>query len=78
MQFSFITYNKDILGGKPIVVGTRISIAMILEWLGTGATIKGIYEKYPQLPEGSVEESILYASQFSNNEILIEEPVKTK
>ncbi len=73
MQFSYITYDKAILNGKPIIKGTRISVEIILEWIISGASIENIYVKYPQLTKGSVEEALKYAAQFSKNEILIDE-----
>ncbi|MCB9281656.1 MAG: DUF433 domain-containing protein [Lewinellaceae bacterium] len=33
MQFGHITSNPAILGGKPIIKGSRISVQLVLEWL---------------------------------------------
>jgi len=33
-----ITFNKHIMGGKPLIRGLRISVEMILELLAKGAT----------------------------------------
>jgi uncharacterized protein (DUF433 family) len=73
--FHFITSNPEILNGKPIITGSRISVELILEWLSTGGTIDGIYNQYDHLPAGSVEEAIRYAAQFSKNEILLEDEI---
>ncbi len=35
---SRITFDKNVLAGKPIIRGLRISVAMILELLAKGAT----------------------------------------
>lgn len=35
-MFDRITSNPAILGGKPIIRGTRISVEMILEWVASG------------------------------------------
>jgi uncharacterized protein (DUF433 family) len=75
MQFSFIKSDPGILNGKPIIGGSRISVEMILEWLSTGGTVEKIYQEYPHLPKGSVEEAILYAAHFSKNEILLEDEI---
>ena len=77
MQFHFITSNSLILGGKPIISGSRISVEMILEWLSTGATIENIYKENKHLPKGSVEEAIMYAAQFSKNEILLQDEISS-
>lgn len=75
MQFHFIKSDSQILNGKPIILGSRISVEIILEWLSTGATIEAIYQQNRHLPKGSVEEAIRYAAQFSKNEILLEDEI---
>jgi uncharacterized protein (DUF433 family) len=77
MQFHHITYDPLVLNGKPIIIGSRISVEIILEWLATGATIDAIYEQNEHLPKGSVEEAIQYASQFAKNEILLEDEISS-
>jgi len=42
-----ITFNKDVLCGKPLIRGLRISVEMILELLAKGATEEEILEDYP-------------------------------
>jgi len=41
-MFDNITFDPAILGGKPIIKGTRISVEMILEWIASGATCDDI------------------------------------
>ena len=40
-----IVSNPEILGGKPIIRGTRISVEFVLELLASGATQPEILEK---------------------------------
>lgn len=72
MKFKHIISDPGILGGKPIIRGSRISVQLILELVASGASVKDILAEYPHLPEEGVREAILYASQFMDNEILIE------
>ncbi len=58
-QFQHIVSNQGILGGKPCIRGTRISIQLILEWVAVGTTIQEILEKYPHLTYESIQEAIL-------------------
>ena len=48
---SWIVSDADHLGGKPRVRDTRISVALLLEWLAAGMTIAKIVKEYPSLPE---------------------------
>lgn len=75
MTFNLISSSHGILNGKPVIKGSRISVEMILEWIATGGTIEGIYQKNQHLPPGSVEQALQYAAQFLRNEILIEEEI---
>lgn len=75
MHYKSITFDPQILNGKPIIIGSRISVEIILEWLATGASIGEIHSINKHLPDGSVEEAIKYASQFSKNEILLEDEI---
>lgn len=69
-MFDCIVSDPAILGGKPIVKGTRISVEMILEWLASGATRDEILSAYPHLTSQAVEEAIGYAAQAVKNEVL--------
>ena len=50
----WIVSDKDHLGGKPRVRGTRISIAFLLECLASGMSVAEIVDEYPTLAEDSV------------------------
>lgn len=77
MIFQFISSDNTILNGKPIVKGSRISVEFIMEWIASGGTVQSFYKEYSHLPKGSVEEAIMYAGQFTKNEILIEEELQS-
>ncbi|KKK46393.1 hypothetical protein LCGC14_1197850 [marine sediment metagenome] len=44
-----IESNPEILGGKPIIKGTRIPVALIFELIGLNYSITEILEEYPHL-----------------------------
>lgn len=67
---SLITANPEILGGKPCIRGTRISIEIVLELLAAGATESEVQEAYPQLPPGAVSAALAYAAKSLKNEVV--------
>jgi uncharacterized protein (DUF433 family) len=71
-MFTHIAYNSEILGGKPHVVGTRLSIEFILELFASGATRDEVLKTYPQLTPEAVEEALKYAAQSVKNEVLLD------
>jgi len=50
---AWIVSDADHLGGTPRVRDTRISVALLLEWLAAGMTIGEIVKEYPSLTEES-------------------------
>ncbi len=56
-----IIFNKDVLCGKPLIRGLRISVEMILELLARGATEEEILQDYPQLEPDDLRAALLYA-----------------
>ncbi|MGC1308774.1 MAG: DUF433 domain-containing protein [Phormidesmis sp.] len=69
---SRITVNQEILGGKPIIRGMRLSVAMILELLAKGAAMQEILEDYPELEMADIQASLLYAHHLMENEEIFE------
>jgi uncharacterized protein (DUF433 family) len=66
-----ITANPKILGGKPIIRGTRISVEFILELLASGATETEILKDYPHLKPSDIKACLAYAAHSSDNEIYL-------
>ena len=56
-----ITFNKDVLCGKAIIRGMRISVEMILELLAKEATEEEILQDYPELEQYDLRAALLYA-----------------
>jgi uncharacterized protein (DUF433 family) len=51
---NWIVADLEHLGGKPRIMGTRISIAFLLESLAAGMTIADIVSAYPTLTDEAV------------------------
>jgi uncharacterized protein (DUF433 family) len=56
-----ITFDKNVLAGKPVIRGLRISVEMILELLARGASPQEILEDYPQLEPADLQAALEYA-----------------
>jgi len=67
-----ITFDKDILTGKPIIRGMRISVDMILELLAKGAIAEEILEDYPQLDRDDLQAALLYAYRLVAGETILD------
>jgi uncharacterized protein (DUF433 family) len=70
-MFRHITFDPAILGGKPYIQGTRLSVSFIMELFASGATRDEILRAYPQLTPDAIEEAVQYAAKAVRNEIII-------
>lgn len=50
----WIVSDPDHLGGAPRIRDTRISVALLLQWLAAGMSISEIVKEYPSLTEESI------------------------
>ena len=67
-----IVANLEILGGKPIVEGTRLSVEHILGLLAHGMSQNEIVESYPELCNNDINAVIQYAADALRNDVLID------
>jgi len=59
-----ITINPDIMMGKPVITGTRITVEHILGELGTGMTVEELLTEYPQLTPEDVQAAQAFAVEW--------------
>lgn len=59
-----IVTDKEVLLGKPIIKGTRISVQLILELLANGWTIQTILESYPNITIEDLKEVNQYIKEI--------------
>ena len=74
---SRIKFNPNVLGGKPIIKGTRISVDFILELLSSGMSIDEILKEYKHLKKEDILEALDYASKVIKREEVIS-PIAAK
>jgi len=65
-----IEINPRILAGKPVIKGTRIPVALILNLLAKGYTIEGILHAYPNVTIIDVRAAIRYSEARVQREIV--------
>ena len=70
-MFPRIVSNPHILGGKPCIKNSRISVEFILELFASGASCEEIVKAYPDLTQEDITDALRYASQFLKNEIIL-------
>jgi uncharacterized protein (DUF433 family) len=61
MSAARIVTNPDVMLGKPVVEGTRITVELVLEKLSAGESVDQILGSYPTLTREGVFAAIKYA-----------------
>jgi uncharacterized protein (DUF433 family) len=69
-MLNWIVSSPGVLGGKPCVRGTRISVEHILELLASGAEREDILRAYPQVTAEGVIAALQYAARSLKNEVI--------
>jgi uncharacterized protein (DUF433 family) len=57
-----ITFNPEIMGGKPCIRSLRVTVGMIVGLLAAGRTREEILKLYPYLEPADVEQALSYAA----------------
>ena len=60
---NYIHSDPDILVGKPVIRGTRLSVEFILGLFFTGWTEQQIFENYPTLNQDSLRAVFAFTSE---------------
>jgi len=57
-----ITFNPEVMGGKPCIRGLRVTVGTIVGLVASGHTKKKILELYPYLEAGDIEQALAYTA----------------
>jgi uncharacterized protein (DUF433 family) len=57
-----ITFDPNIMGGKPTIRGLRVTVGMIVSLIAVGHSKEEILKAYPYLEEGDIREALTYAA----------------
>ena len=61
-QLRRITFDPQIMGGKPCIRGKRVTVGTIVGLIATGETIDDILAAYPYLEREDIMEALSYAA----------------
>ena len=61
-----ITIDPTKRFGRPIILGTRISVYDVLNWLANGMTKEAIINDFPELDENKINACLSFAANREN------------
>lgn len=65
---NIIIQDSKILGGKPIIAGTRMSVETILELISSGMEKEEIIKEYPFLTKKQIQAVVNFATKLVGKE----------
>jgi uncharacterized protein (DUF433 family) len=57
-----ITFDPNVMGGKPTIRGLRVTVGTIVGLIAAGHDNKEILKAYPYLEEEDIREALTYAA----------------
>jgi uncharacterized protein (DUF433 family) len=66
-----IEINAQVMMGKPVIKGTRVTVELLLRKLAEGATEADLLDAYPRLTREDIRAAIAYAADTVAHEEII-------
>ena len=61
-ELTRITFNPNVMGGKPCIRGLRVTVGTIVGLIAAGHSFADILKAYPYLEEQDLSEALTYAA----------------
>ena len=62
MRERLIVSDPAVMMGKPVIVGTRITVELILEKLAAGEAVEQILDAHPRLTREAIQAALAFAA----------------
>ena len=62
-QLHRITFNPEVMGGKPCIRGLRVTVGTIVGLLSVGHSVEEVLKAYPYLEKEDILEALAYAAR---------------
>jgi uncharacterized protein (DUF433 family) len=74
MGEQWIASDPNVMMGKPVVFGTRITVELILEKLAAGESIEQILDEHPRLTRQAVQAALAFAREALRADVVYPVP----
>jgi uncharacterized protein (DUF433 family) len=62
MELDRITFNPQVMGGKPCIRGMRVTVGTIVGLVASGSDFEEIIRYYPYLENEDIKQALTYAA----------------
>jgi len=70
MYNEHIVSDPNVMMGKPVVAGTRITVELILEKLAAGESIEEILDAHPRLTREAIQAALTFAKEALRADVI--------
>ena len=70
MNRKYIISDPQIMMGKPIIAGTRITVELILEKLSAGETFEQILDEHPGITREAINAALAFAAEALKADVI--------
>ena len=70
MKLDRITFDSNIMAGRPCLRDTRVAVSVVLKLLAGGMTREEILADYPYLQSADIDQSMEYAAMLADDRVL--------
>ena len=67
---AFIHSDPNVMLGKPVIRGTRVTVELILEKVAAGESIEQIQQEHPHISAEQVRAALEYATLVFKNDVI--------
>ena len=71
MAHERIEINPEVMGGKPVIRGTRIPVELVLRKLGAGMSADAVLADHPRLTLDDIRAAQAFAADYLANEEIV-------
>ena len=71
--FDKISIDASIMGGKPCIKGTRVTVGMVVSQIANGSSYDLLLQEYPYIERADIIQALRFAawaSEFSEAELI--------
>ncbi len=76
MKKTMVVSDPNVMMGKPVIAGTRITVEAILERLAAGESVEQILEAHPRLTHEAVRAALGFAAAVLHADVVYPVPEK--
>lgn len=69
MPLDRITFDDQVMGGRPCIRGLRIPVSVVLKLLAGGMSPSEILADYPDLEPADIDQCLSYAAALSDERV---------